>query len=290
MSPPRVERIAQPVAQKVDRQRQRQQRHGREEQDPPLAGEQKALPDADQRAERGLGRRRADTEEGQRRLGDDGQRQRWSRSPEPAPARLGRMCLSMMAKGLRPISGPPARIPCFLDQRRAAHDAGKLHPVRQADGEDQHPDRHLVAVFRRRDALGDTEDQQRDQDRGKGQLDIGDAHDDRVGPAADIARDQAKRRCPAPSRTAPRKSRQTARCAAVEDGREDVPALVVGAEPEGFAGERWAPSGFENPFIRFRDPGSNGFCGAIQGANRADSTSKATMNARRPPPASGGNE
>ena len=42
-----------------------------EDRDPPLAREQELVADADQRAERGLGRRHADAEERQRRLGDD---------------------------------------------------------------------------------------------------------------------------------------------------------------------------------------------------------------------------
>ena len=41
--------------------------------DPPLAREQELVADPDQGAERGHGRRHADAEEGQRRLGDDGE-------------------------------------------------------------------------------------------------------------------------------------------------------------------------------------------------------------------------
>ena len=71
---PWVQRVTQPVAQQVDRQRQQQQRNGGEEDDPPLPREQVLLSDADQCAKAGLRRRDTDAQKGQRRLGDDGQR------------------------------------------------------------------------------------------------------------------------------------------------------------------------------------------------------------------------
>src|SRR6478735_8802155 len=71
----RVERVAQPVAEQIDRQDQRRKREAGKGHDPPFAREQIVVADADQRAERrhGLGHARA--EEGQRRLGDDGERE-----------------------------------------------------------------------------------------------------------------------------------------------------------------------------------------------------------------------
>ena len=59
---PRVQCIPQPVAEQIDGQRQDDQRERREQQDPPFAGKQKLLADADQRAERGLCGRHADAE------------------------------------------------------------------------------------------------------------------------------------------------------------------------------------------------------------------------------------
>src|SRR4051812_35593255 len=47
----RVEGVAQPVAQQVDRQGQDRQGQAREDGDPPFAGEQEAVADADQRAQ-----------------------------------------------------------------------------------------------------------------------------------------------------------------------------------------------------------------------------------------------
>ena len=68
-----IEGVAQPVAQQVDRQHQGGQRDAGEDRDPPVARQQDLVAEADQRAERGLGRRQADAEERQRRLGDDGE-------------------------------------------------------------------------------------------------------------------------------------------------------------------------------------------------------------------------
>src|SRR5712691_8141067 len=69
----RVQRVAQPVAQKVHRQNQGGERDAGEHGDPPVARLQHLVAEANQRAERGLGRRQADAQERQRRLGDDGE-------------------------------------------------------------------------------------------------------------------------------------------------------------------------------------------------------------------------
>src|SRR5690606_5121045 len=67
-----VERVAQPVAQQVHRQHQRDQGDARENRNPPHAREQVAVADADQRAQRRRGGRHAHAQEGQRGFGDDG--------------------------------------------------------------------------------------------------------------------------------------------------------------------------------------------------------------------------
>src|SRR4029077_4910696 len=61
----RVEGIAQPVAEQVDGQHHHAQHHAREDRNPPLPGEQEIVADANQRAQRGLGGRQTDAEEGQ---------------------------------------------------------------------------------------------------------------------------------------------------------------------------------------------------------------------------------
>src|SRR6478672_6365966 len=67
----RIERVAQPVAEQVDRQDQSGQRNAGEGHDPPFAGEQIIVADPDQRAERGHGVGHAGSEKRQRRLGED---------------------------------------------------------------------------------------------------------------------------------------------------------------------------------------------------------------------------
>src|SRR6218665_1616326 len=73
LSQPGIERVAQPIAQEIDGQDQRREREAGEGDDPPLAGEQEFLANADERAERGLHRWQADPQIRQCRLGDDRQ-------------------------------------------------------------------------------------------------------------------------------------------------------------------------------------------------------------------------
>ena len=82
-------------------------------------------------------------------------------------------------------------------------------------------------------AAHDAVDQQRDQDRRKGELHVGDAHDDRVDRAAEIAAEQAERDAEH-HRHARTEAKPTIErhARAVHDRRQDVAALVVGAERE----------------------------------------------------------
>ena len=80
--------------------------------------------------------------------------------------------------------------------------------------------------------LAIAEDQHGHQDRGKGQLHIGDAHDDRLGPAADIARDQPKRDAQDHGKGHRGKAHKKRDAQTEEDGREHIAALIVGAEKE----------------------------------------------------------
>ena len=83
-------------------------------------------------------------------------------------------------------------------------------------------------------ARGDAVDQQRDQDRRERQLHVGDAHDEGVDAAADDSRRAA--RAPTPSTidsSTARDADQQRDARAEDDRRQDVAALVVGAEREG---------------------------------------------------------
>src|SRR3954452_16278123 len=70
----RIERVAQPVAEQVDRYDQRRQGQAWEGDHPPFAGKQIIVADPDQGAERGHGVGHAGTEKRQRRFRDDRQR------------------------------------------------------------------------------------------------------------------------------------------------------------------------------------------------------------------------
>ena len=118
-----------------------------------------------------------------------------------------------------------------LDQRRAAHGAGVLHPERQPDGHDENAEGGAArgcAPFSER--VHDAVDEQRDQDGREGQLHVGDAHDDGVDASAGIAGQQAER----DAERSPRAPRRERRSAGKRAGRrgwpKEVAALVVGAE------------------------------------------------------------
>src|SRR6202165_1490598 len=70
-----IERVAQPVAEQVDREDQPRQRKAREGDDPPLTGKQIIIADPDQGAERRHGVGHAGSQKRQRRLGDDRERE-----------------------------------------------------------------------------------------------------------------------------------------------------------------------------------------------------------------------
>ena len=112
--------------------------------DPPFAREQVVLPDADQGSERGLGRRQADAEKGERRLGDDREREIDGRDHQDRPHHVGKDMGEEDARVRKPDQ--PRRqhvIAVLLHHRRGAHGARVLHPERQADREDEHGERRL---------------------------------------------------------------------------------------------------------------------------------------------------
>ena len=101
---PWVERVAQPVAEQIHRQHQNRQRQARKRHDPPFARKEEVLADPDQRAERRLGRRQADAEERQRRLGDDGEREVDRRDHQHRPHHVGQDMADEDARGRKPIN------------------------------------------------------------------------------------------------------------------------------------------------------------------------------------------
>ena len=129
--------------------------------------EQVVLPDADQRAEGGASRRGAHAEEGQRRLGDDREGEGDRRDHQHRSEDVGQEVAEQDSGRLS--SDQPGGLHVVLlrlDHRRAAYGARELHPLGQADREDQHPDRHLLAALGRQQPPRHPEYQQRDEDRG----------------------------------------------------------------------------------------------------------------------------
>ena len=84
----------------------------------------------------------------------------------------------------------------------------------------------VARQHRARDAV----DQQRDQDRRKRELHVGDAHDERVELAAGVAGDEAERHAERRRRARPTRADQQRNARAEHDRRQHVAALVVGAE------------------------------------------------------------
>ncbi len=81
-------------------------------------------------------------------------------------------------------------------------------------------------------ALGDAVDEQRDQDGGKGQLHVGDAHDQPVDGAAEIAGDQAEHDAERAGEQHAEHADRERNAQAIEDRGKHVAALLVGAEQE----------------------------------------------------------
>ena len=108
-----------------------------------------------------------------------------------------------------------------FDERRAARGAGEIGPLHQDEG-----DQHLV------DALAQHREQdQRHQDRRKGQHEVDDAHQERVDLAAGIGRDQADHDADGERHHDRYGADEQADAHAVEDRRQHVARLAVGAQP-----------------------------------------------------------
>jgi hypothetical protein len=126
-----VQGVAQPVAQQVHRQRDQHQHHAREDGDPPLAGEQEVVADADQRAQRrlvgGTPTPRKDSVASVMMAAPPG----WWPAPAPAPARWAAHG-GMMRKGARRSPAPPARIPCCAPPAWSRAPCARTAPSRSA--------------------------------------------------------------------------------------------------------------------------------------------------------------
>ena len=196
------------------------------------------LTDTDQRPERGLGGRHADTKIGERGFLDNGQRQADGADDQHRPHHIGQHVAQQDDEGIDPQDAGGGHVILLpLDHGGAAHGAGKLGPVGQADCQDQHPDGCAFLLVGRDEAARHAEDQQGNQDGRKAQLHIGDAHDDGIPDAAQIAGDQAQ---PDPHDHGEQRGREADKQRnprAIHNGREHIAALIVGAQNEVASGK-----------------------------------------------------
>ena len=118
----------------------------------------------------------------------------------------------------------------FFDHRRAAHRARVLDPIRRADRKNQHCQRDSVVGAARQHDPCDAVDQERNQNRGKGKLHIGDPHDHRVGASADVAGEQPERYADDDRQRDRCRAHEKRDARAVHDRGQHVAALVIGAE------------------------------------------------------------
>ena len=90
-----------------------------------------------------------------------------------------------------------------------------------------------MAMHRVLDARPERGDEGQRQDQlGKGEEDVGDAHQDRVGPAAGIAGDRADQQADRRGDDGDEDDHVERQPRAVDDARKDIAALVVGAKPD----------------------------------------------------------
>ncbi len=203
-----------------------------EDGDPPLAREQVVVADADQRAQRGRRRRHADAQEGQRRLGDDGGGRRgWWPAPAPGPVTLGSTWRAHDAQ--RRHAGHARGLHVFLvalHQRGAAHRARVLHPAGERDATRSARRRPRVSCAFGNSARPTPAISSATRIAGKRQHHVAQAHQEGVDPAAREARQQAQRDADHHRQHHRRHAHHQRDARAVHQRREDVAALVVGAQ------------------------------------------------------------
>ena len=233
---PRIHDVAQLVGHQVDRDDRQQERHARIEADPVFAGQHVLEAVGDQQPDRRLGDRQPQTEERERRLELDRvgdldrchNDQRWHAvgqqvAQHDAGARQRDTCAASMYSFCRSTS---AR-------------ADRARVVRPLD-RDQRDDDLVDALT---PSIASTH--QGDQDRGKGSW----MSARRMIPAstkrAEVRRRQSQRETDRQRQHRARDAHEERDADAVEDRRQHVAALVVGAEPVGLAGGSRALSGRE---------------------------------------------
>ena len=149
------------------------------------------------------------------------------------PRMFGRMCTTRMRTGCTPMTSAACTYSfCRSTNVDARAVRAKLTHSDKPDRDGQHDQHQVVVGLARQDAAGDAVDEQRGQDRRQRELDVGDAHDDRVDPSAEVTRDEPERH-PEQAREGDRgEPDEQGEPRAVEDRRQEIPPLVVGADRE----------------------------------------------------------
>ena len=201
-----VETVAQPVADDVHRQHEHDEGDRGEQRDPPDAREHELVADADQRAERGIGRRHADAEERQRRLGQHRGCQVDRRDDEHGAHHVGQdVAHHDPARRQADDLGGLHILLRQLHHRGGADGARILHPFVNRDGADEDDRRPLAVPASRKHGARDAADQQGEQDGRQAQDHVADPHDRAHRPSRRNSRrsGRARRRRVAATSTAP---------------------------------------------------------------------------------------
>ena len=200
------------------------------------------------------------------------------RDDEHRPDTFGSTCESMMASGRRPMTRAACTYSSPLDHGRAAHRCARTAPTAKPMESTRTGIDLVVALAAERDARHAV-DQQRDQDRREGKLHVGDAHDERVEPPADVA-GESPRATPSTIANAtearPMPSEMRAPCMMVDRMSRpwlSLPRRKAGSPPS-------IQAGGLNAAFRSSAAASNGFCGEIQ-ENAAAPTQPASARPRR---------
>ena len=180
-------------------------------------------------------RRHAHAQERQRRLGDDGLAHLEGGQHQHRAQHVGQHVAAQQpgarhadeARGLHVLL-------VALHQCRAAHRARVAHPVGDRHREDQHRERQHVVGLREHEAPHPV-DQQRDQDRRERQHHVAQAHRQPVDDAAREPGHQAGGDAHQHGQRPRAQGHHQRDAGAVEQRREDVAALVVGAQRIGGA-------------------------------------------------------
>src|SRR5215831_7708329 len=216
----RVEDVAEPVAYEVDAERGERERGPRKGGEPPRDVEEvTALGEhAAPRRRRGLD---AEAEEGNGRLGDDELRELQARHDDDGWHHVGKHVAEQRSRASHPQCGRRLHVVPLLHRQHLPSDHASIHDPaggRQTDDDVAEPE------------ADDGVDGQREEDEGKRELHVGDAHEDGPRPAPEEAGEESEEtaRDRGDEHGAHADEQRDPR--AVEHARAEVAAELIGAE------------------------------------------------------------